>query len=355
MTEFESIATIFQSYDKTSSPGDELAHLLARIDVDSNFLRRLLDFILSRKIFQNDTKALIPVHKSTLYLLLYCLPDVLMNSDSSMKKVLELFDNFMVIESGLTGKSHNLLVHWRPFKAAQRILNEVDIEQLSVKHHSNIEKAMSRMSSDRQENIQTSLKILVSANKSITWLCLHQMLIKTKIQQPLQSMLELAKHESRLRIKFTEKLKQKDRIFEDSKKKCQKYSKILGAMMSVEIGDDQTTQWFTKIATKINEIEPENCIAAKKLENALISYIEESQLEAPILVTIQSLIQSLADLFDSASFTTQSLQGFNQKVTSYWLVSESEKLLSRDLHDLIRNDSDKVRNRTKNLSRTKLI
>ena len=345
MTEFQSVATIFQSYDQSSSPGDELAHLFAGIDADSKFLRRLLELILTRQIFKTDSKTLIPVHKSTLYLLLYCLPDVLMNSDSTMKKVLELFGGFIVIESGLTGRSHNLLVHWETFKAAQRVLNEIDIERLSAKHHSNIQKAMSRMRSNRDENIQTSLKIIISANRSITWLCLHQMLIKTKITQPLQSMLELAKHENTVRRKFQERLQQKDQIFDQSKKKCQKYSRILQTMMSVETTDDQTTQWFTKIATKIDETQPDSCIEAKKLEKALISYVEDSHLEAPILVTIQSLIKSLTDLFDSASFTNQSLQSFDKQITSYWLVSESEKLLSRDLHDLIKNDADNVRNR----------
>ena len=340
--DFESVSLYFQSVSLATSSGDELAKLFSRFGFKLTFMRRCLDLIIDRLLFKSGANTLLPIHKTVVYLMVYLLPDVLDRDDTVVKKIIELFGDFVMIETSLTGKTHNLLIYWKTFKAAQRYLNTLDLSELSKRHQANIDKAMSRIDGYRHTSIHNVLKMLVSANKSISWLCLHAKLVKSKTEQPLKSMLKLAQFESSIRNKFTEKLDQQADLFEQDKKKCIKYGRMLKSMSLGDDDDDQALQWAEKLFESINQLTINDYLKAKKTEKTLIALIQNSQFEAPILVTIQALIKSLSDMYDNSSIQNDIMINFDRKITSYWLVSESDKLLSRELHELIKFDSDNV-------------
>ena len=341
--DFESASLYFQSVSLATSSGDELAKLFSRFGFKLKFMRRCLDLVTERHIFKNGANTLIPIHKTVVYLMVYLLPDVLERDDTVVKKIIELFGEFVMIETSLTGKTHNLLIYWKTFKAAQRYLNTLDLSELSKRHQANIDKAMSRIDGYRHTSIHNVFKMLVSANKSISWLCLHAKLVKSKTEQPLKSMLKLAQFESLIRNKFMDKLDQQADLFDQDKKNCVKYGRMLKSMSLHDDDDDnQTLQWAEKLFESISQLTINDYLKAKKMEKTLIALIQNSQFEAPILVTIQALIKSLSDMYENSSIQNNIMINFDRKVTSYWLVSESDKLLSRELHELIKLDSNNV-------------
>lgn len=343
--DFESVSLFFQSVKLSSGCGDELAKLFARFGFKLTFIRRCLKLVIDRRVFKSGTNILLPIHKTIVYLLVYLVPDIPEHDDSTVKKLVDLLGDFVMIETSLTGKTHNLLIYWKSFKAAHRYLNTLDLSDLTKRHQTNIDKAMSRIDGYRHSSIQNVLRMLVSANKSISWLCLHAKLIKSKNEQPLKSMLKLAEFESSIRAKFADKIDQQSSIFAEDKKTCLKYAKMLHSMSSNDdiTNSEKMLQWTQKQLESLEQLNIDDFAKAKKMEKALVSMIQSVKLEAPILVTCQALIKSFAELYDNSSVQRDLMINFDQKITSYWLVSESDKLLSRELHELIKSDSDNVR------------
>ena len=158
-------------------------------------------------------------------------------------------------------------------------------------------------------------------------------------------MLKLAEFESSIRAKFADKIDQQASIFAEDKKTCLKYAKMLHSMSSNDdiTNSEKMLQWTQKQLESVEQLNIDDFAKAKKMEKALVSMIQSVKLEAPILVTCQALIKSFAELYDNSSVQRDLMVNFDQKITSYWLVSESDKLLSRELHELIKSDSDNVR------------
>ena len=123
-------------------------------------------------------------------------------------------------------------------------------------------------------------------------------------------MLKLAQFESSIRNKFTEKLDQQADLFEQDKKKCIKYGRMLKSMSLGDDDDDQALQWAEKLFESINQLTINDYLKAKKMEKTLIALIQNSQFEAPILVTIQALIKSLSDMYDNSSIQNDIMINF---------------------------------------------
>ena len=80
--------------------------------------------------------------KPTLYLILYGVPDILKNEEMQTKKIVELFGDFVAIESSFTGEVHFLPNYWSEYPAAKRALEMIEIEEQAHKHVANIKKSL---------------------------------------------------------------------------------------------------------------------------------------------------------------------------------------------------------------------
>ena len=80
--------------------------------------------------------------KPTLYLILYGVPDILKNEEMQTKKIVELFGDFVAIESSFTGEVHYLPNYWSEYPAAKRALEMIEIEEQAHKHVANIKKSL---------------------------------------------------------------------------------------------------------------------------------------------------------------------------------------------------------------------
>ena len=58
------------------------------------------------------------------------------------KKIVELFGDFVAIESSFTGEVHYLSNYWSEYPAAKRALEMIEIEQQAHKHVANIKKSL---------------------------------------------------------------------------------------------------------------------------------------------------------------------------------------------------------------------
>ena len=162
--QFEQSCIIFQASEE-QSVGLQIADLIARLKIKPAFLRRIVQMIIRRDLFKvlglkPSVLALIgcladwsgdPLKtdhllesrlKPTLYLILYGVPDILRGEEMQTKKIVELFGDFVAIESSFTGEVHYLPNYWSKYPAAKRALEMIEIEQQAHKHVANIKKSL---------------------------------------------------------------------------------------------------------------------------------------------------------------------------------------------------------------------
>ena len=138
-------------------------------------------------------------------------------------------------------------------------------------------------------------------------------------------MLKICRLEDQVKDKFAERIQKRGKIFENTKKLCGKYTKMLITLYTSDdiLGkqrlktcslidfslfdsifrkqhaffslkdkkDEKMVEWFRNFESDLKSMNVENYMNAKKMEKSLNSLIQKHRFEAPVLVTIQVLAQ----------------------------------------------------------------
>ena len=140
-------------------------------------------------------------------------------------------------------------------------------------------------------------------------------------------MLKICRLEDQVKDKFAERIQKRGKIFENTKKLCGKYTKMLITLYTSDdiLGklkiqnenflyfgfslfepifrdqhaffslkdkkDEKMVEWFRNFESDLSSMNVENYMNAKKMEKSLNSLIQKHRFEAPVLVTIQVLAQ----------------------------------------------------------------
>ena len=77
--------------------------------------------------------TLLDIHNEpiSVYVLLYSVPSVLRKDQTTMRRIIEIFDDFSAVETGLDGPIHNLFQFWAPFPAAIAQVKTVDCKKVA--------------------------------------------------------------------------------------------------------------------------------------------------------------------------------------------------------------------------------
>ena len=139
-------------------------------------------------------------------------------------------------------------------------------------------------------------------------------------------MLKICRLEDQVKDKFAERILKRGKIFENTKKLCGKYTKMLITLYTSDdiLGqlklklvlllapvslirfaaiivqsacvfslkdkkDEKMVEWFRNFESDLSSMNVENYMNAKKMEKSLNSLIQKHRFEAPVLVTIQVL------------------------------------------------------------------
>lgn len=366
-------------------PPEYPVSFFARIPMPKEVVNMIIGRLRGDDIFNQISAYPLPDHRSTalanqaslLYVILYFLPDVLINKSSIMREIVDkhFADNWVI--TFYMGYTVDLSLVWSGYPAAaaaiKNTLRPEDVRQTFLRYWERVPGLLQGLDGYLTEGVLHQEYILDKAgplltavrelNVTIRWLLLHTVTSNSRLRQAtttgfdktqlLKLILKTAQFEYVLKNMFQALLDKKEESWNTSKTQAVEHMTELADYFSGEKAltkvtrDESLQAWFGSIGTKIQGLDYHDAtLAGRKIQHLITALLEVEQFQQ-----IESSLQVKQFLEESRKLLQNMIRIVNVKDTYLVVMSivadmaygwQVIDLYRPSMHALIKSDPSTI-------------